>query len=124
MMAYSSTVVLCGKDILIETQRHNNSLLSIFITTFFCLLIIAGLLLNFRGTRTKYALALSGLGILIILNSVIRNGGQELYYFGVSIIFIAIWMNGSLISILKKLKNTVNISKRNVAGVRNLNSVG
>lgn len=80
--------------------------------------------MNFRGTRTKYALALSGLGILIILNSVIRNGGQELYYFGVSIIFIAIWMNGSLISILKKLKNTVNISKRNVAGVRNLNSVG
>jgi hypothetical protein len=116
IMAYSSTVVLCSKDMLLETQYHNNSLLTIFITTFFCSLIIVGLLLNFRGTRTKYALTLSSLGILIILNSVIRNGGQNLYYLGVSIIFIAIWLNGSLISILRKFNNTLNISKRNGAG--------
>jgi hypothetical protein len=116
IMAYTSTVVLCGKDRLIESQQHNYSVLSLVITAFFCSLIIAGLLFNFRGTRTKYALAIAGAGILVVLNSVIRNGGQELYYFGLSVIFIAIWLNGSLISILRKFKNTLHITKRNVAG--------
>ncbi len=109
IMAYSSTVMLCGKDTLIETQNNHYSTLSISLTAIFCSLIIAGLLLNFRGKRTKYALALSGLGILMILNSVIRNGGQELYYLGISIVFIAIWLNGSLIPILRKFRNTFSI---------------
>jgi hypothetical protein len=116
IMAYSGTVMLCGKNTLIENQYNNNSILSISLTALFCSLIIAGLLLNFRGTRTKYALVLAGLGILMILNSVIRNGGQELYYLGVSILFIAIWLNGSLISILRKFKKTFFIVKSNVAG--------
>ena len=106
-MAYSSTVVLCGKDIMIENQQNHYSTLSIFLTAFFCSLIIAGLLLNFHGKRTKYALVLSGLGILTILNSAIRNGGLDLYYLGISIVFIAVWLNGSLISILRKFKNTL-----------------
>jgi len=107
IMAYSSTVVLCGKDILIENQQNHYSTLSIFLTAFFCSLIIAGLLLNFHGLRTKYALVLSGLGILTILNSAIRNGGLDLYYLGISVVFIAVWLNGSLISILRKFKNTL-----------------
>ena len=107
IMAYSSTVVLCGKDILIENQQNHYSTLSIFLTAFFCSLIIAGLLLNFHGKRTKYALVLSVLGILTILNSAIRNGGLDLYYLGISIVFIAVWLNGSLISILRKFKNTL-----------------
>ena len=107
IMAYSSTVVLCGKDILIENQQNHYSTLSIFLTAFFCSLIITGLLLNFHGKRTKYALVLSGLGILTILNSAIRNGGLDLYYLGISIVFIAVWLNGSLISILRKFKNTL-----------------
>ena len=107
IMAYSSTVVLCGKDILIENQQNHYSTLSIFLTAFFCSLIIAGLLLNFHGKRTKYALVLSVLGILTILNSAIRNGGLDLYYLGISIVFIAVWLNGSLISILRKFKNSL-----------------
>ena len=116
IMAYTSTVMLCGKDKLIVTQHNNNSILSIALTVLFCSLVIAGIFLNSRGTRTKYALALAGPGILMILNSVIRNGGQELYYLGVSILFIAVWLNGSLISILRKFKNTFFMTKRNVAG--------
>lgn len=105
VMAYSSTIMLCGKDKLIESQSHHNSSLSIILTAIFSALVIAGILFNYRGTRTKYALALAGAGIFMMLNSVIKNGGQELYYIGVSIIFLSIWLNGSLISIFRKFKN-------------------
>jgi hypothetical protein len=108
IMAYSSTVVLCGKDTLIENQHHYNSVLSISLTAIFSALIIIGIFFNYRGSRTKYALALAVLGILFILNSVIRNGGQELYYIGVSIVFLSIWLNGSLISIFRKFKRAFN----------------
>ena len=118
IMAYSSTVVLCGRNTLIESHQYNYSVLSISLTAFFCSLIIAGLLLNFRGKRTKYALILSGLGILMILNSVIRNGGQELYYSGVSIVFIAVWLNGSLISIFRKIKNNFSSTTEAATGSR------
>ncbi len=123
IMAYSSTVMLCGKDTFLEAEQNHYSTLTISLTTFLCFLVIAGIILNFRGNRTKFAFALSVLGILMILNSVIRNGGQELYYFGVSILFIAIWLNGSLISILRKFKNTFGIFKKMLRGVHYLDSV-
>jgi hypothetical protein len=106
VMAYSSTVFICGKDTLIENHQQHNSPISIVVVAFFCALILIGLLLNFRGTRTKYALLFAGLGIFIILKTMIRSGGQELYYSGVTIVFIAVWLNGSLLSILTKIKNT------------------
>ena len=116
IMAFTSTAILCGKDVVIESQSIHNSALTILLTSVFCSLIIAGILLNYRGIRTRYALALAGAGIFLILNSVIRNGGQELYYSGVSIVFIAVWLNGSLISILRKFKNSYGILTRNAAG--------
>ena len=106
IMAYSGTVILCGRDTVIESRYNHYSMISIAVTALVCALIIAGIVLNYRDQRTKYALILSGLGILMILNSVIRSGGQELYYLGVAIVFLAVWLNGNLLSILKKFKNT------------------
>lgn len=116
VMAYSGTVFLCGKDKLIENSYHHTSLLSISLTAFFCSLIIVGLLLNFRGIRTKYALALAGFGIMMMMYPMMSSGGQQLYYSGVTIVFIAVWLNGSLLSILRKLKITINSSPKRVAG--------
>lgn len=116
LMAYSGTIMLCGRNTLIESQYHHYSILSISIIALFCALVIAGIVLNYRDQRTKYALVVSGLGILIIFNSVIRSGGQELYYLGVSIVFLAVWLNGSLLSILRKFKNTRGIITENASG--------
>jgi len=52
----------------------------------------------------------------MVLNSVIRSGGQELYYLGVSIVFLAVWLNGSLLSILKRFKNTQGKITGNASG--------
>jgi hypothetical protein len=112
VMAYSSTIMLCGKDSLIVNQQNHNSVLSITLTSVFCALIIAGIFLNYRGIRTKYALALSAIGILMIINSVVKSGGQELYYFGITIVFIGVWLNGSLLSFLRKLKNAFGSNKK------------
>jgi hypothetical protein len=63
--------------------------------------------LNFRGQRTKYALAVSAVGIYLIMYAVIFGGGENLYYPGVSIVFLAVWLNGSLLYFLGKLKNAL-----------------
>jgi hypothetical protein len=105
IMAYSGTVMLCGKDTLIEQHYTQISPLSVSLTAFFCLIIIGGLLLNYRGARTKYALGLSALGTMTVMQSVASSGGQQLYYLGVAILFIAVWLNGSLLFILRKLNH-------------------
>ncbi len=104
VMAYTSTVFLCSKDSLIENHHSHSSTLSISLTAFFCLLIIIGLLFNYRDVRTRYALALATIGVVMIMFSMISSGGKELYYSGVATAFFAIWLNGSLISILRKFK--------------------
>ncbi len=104
VMAYTSTAVLCGKDTLIEVKHHQYSILTISITAILCLLVIGGILFNYRDIRTKYALTLAGLGALIILQSIIFSGGEQLYYVGVSLIFMAVWLNGSLFSFLRTVK--------------------
>ncbi len=106
IMAYSGTVMLCGKDTFIEKHYNHISPLSIALSAFFCLIIIAGLLLNFRDNRTRYALGLSGLGTMMVMQSVISGGGQQLYYLGVTILVIAVWLNGSLLSILRKINHS------------------
>lgn len=123
ILAYTSTAVLCGKNTLMETQHTNNSIPTVLITSFFCSLILISLLLNFRGKRTKYALALAGLGVLMILISVILRGGEELYFIGVLIVSVAIWLNGSLISIVRKIRNSMVREKITLTGIKNSHSV-
>jgi hypothetical membrane protein len=105
VMAYTSTIMLCGEGTLIESSRPHYSSTTIFISVFFCLLIIAGILLNYRGKRTMYALGLCVIGILFILQSIIFSGGEKLYYIGISVLFTAIWLNTSLISLIRICKN-------------------
>lgn len=104
VMAYTSTAFLCGKDTLIEVNHHHYSIVTISITAILCLFVIVGILLNYRDIRTKYALTLAGLGTLVILQSIIFSGGEQLYYLGVSMIFMAVWLNGSLFSFLRTVK--------------------
>jgi hypothetical protein len=112
IMAYSGTIMLCGKDTLIEKQFNHISPLSIALSAFFCLIIIGGLLLNYRGSRTRYALGLSALGTMMVMQSVAIGGGQQLYYPGVAILFIAVWLNGSLLSILRKINHAAGLGSK------------
>ncbi|HLO83010.1 MAG TPA: hypothetical protein VK166_18735 [Chitinophagaceae bacterium] len=73
------------------------------ITTLLCLVTIIGIAMNNRGIRTLYALLIASTGIALVMYSVIRDGGQPLYYGGLFMVFMGIWLNGSLFWFLRKL---------------------
>jgi hypothetical protein len=95
--------LLCGEGSVIEISSTHNSLLTIVITSVLCFLTFIGIALNRKGNRTFYALSIAATGIILIMFSVIRGGGQPLYYGGIFLLFFAAWLNGSFLWFLKKL---------------------
>jgi hypothetical protein len=101
-MAFTGTALLCGEGSVVEISRTHNSLLTIGVTSVLCLVTFIGIALNRRGSRTLYALAIAATGITLIMYSVVRSGGQPLYYSGISLVFFAVWLNGSFLWLLGK----------------------
>jgi hypothetical protein len=104
VMAYSSTLVLCSKDSVAVSTHTNSSVVTAIITSFFCLLAVAGIYFNKRGTRTRVALWMSMAGTSMVMTGVLFFGGWVLYYSGVVILFAAVWLNGSLLYFINKGK--------------------
>ena len=102
LMAFSSTVILCGKAGGISDRTHTSST-TIFITSFFCFLVLISVLFNYRDTRTKYALMLVATGCMAVMCSVCFGGGLPLYYSGVILIFIGVWLNASLLYVISRI---------------------
>lgn len=96
IMAFTSTAILCGEGAMTTVSRTHNSPLTITITAILGLTTLLAILFNRKGARTWYALGLSVPGFVMVLFSVIRNGGQPLYYAGIGLLFLGVWMNGSL----------------------------
>lgn len=102
VMAYSGTIILCGKaGAVSELTSYSTS--SIFITLFFCLFVLLSIFFNYRDVRTKYAFLLAVAGSSMIMYSVSAGGGLPLYYTGVVIVFIGVWLNASLLYIIGRL---------------------
>jgi hypothetical protein len=107
-MAYSSTMFLCGEDGTHLSQRTFGSPATLNLTLFFCVLTILCILLNYRDSRTKYAIALATAGAVLIILSVTTAGGLPLYYFGVFLIFSGVWLNASLLYFIRKIRSSFN----------------
>jgi hypothetical protein len=104
VMAYSGTLMLCGKDSLTASTHTYTSVTTIVFTSFFCLLTILSIYFNNRGVRTRNALLLSAVGVCLVFSSVLFFGGWTLYYTGVIILFAGVWLNGSMFYFAGKLK--------------------
>lgn len=102
VMAYTGTAMLCGQGTVLEVLDTRNSVFTIAITALLSAITILAIVLNNRGSRTKYALLLALTGILMVMYSVVRGGGEVLYYAGTLIVFLGVWMNGSLLWLLRK----------------------
>jgi len=112
LMAFSSTVILCGEaGGLSEMTNSSSSAATIFITSFFCMSVLLSILLNYRDARTRYALLLAVAGCLLIMNSVCVGGGLPLYYSGIVLVFIGVWLNASLLYIIGKITGRRRIIK-------------
>ena len=102
LMAFSSTVILCGKAGAMSELTHTSPA-TIFITSFFCFLVLISILFNYRDARTKYALLLVATGCLFVICSVCIGGGLPLYYSGVILLFVGVWLNASLLFVISKI---------------------
>jgi CDP-diglyceride synthetase len=103
LMAFSSTIMLCSEAGVVVKSAHSTSAATILITSFFCLLVLLSIILNYRDARTKYALLFAAAGCFLIMYSVRVGGGLPLYYSGVILVFIGVWLNASLLYIIGKI---------------------
>ncbi len=102
LMAFSSTIILCGKAGGASQLNHSSST-TILITAFFCFTALLSIILNYRDKRTMYSFMLAAAGCFLIMYSVCAGGGLSLYYPGVILVFIGVWLNASLLYIVKKI---------------------
>jgi hypothetical protein len=101
MLAFSSTLALCGKgedSTVMAVQRHAGT---IYLSLFLCGLTLLGLILNYQRRRTLIALIPVLTGMAFILISVTRAGGQMLYYTGIVLMLTGILLNMRKFSFLK-----------------------
>jgi hypothetical protein len=110
VLAYSSTAIMCGNGVAVQSSlvTHQSSL-TIVITALTSILVLLGILLNWRDGRTYLSLTLAVMGILMVFYSVMQQGGLNLYYWGVVVVFIAIWVNGSFAWMLSFLKGRLKL---------------
>jgi hypothetical protein len=113
VLAYTSTILLCTKDETLVASSQHASPLTIAITAVLCLFILGGVLLNRRGRRTRLALAVVLSGMAIMMTSVVRGGGEALYYTGNLLVFAGIWMNGSFLYVWRQLRQAL----KNISGL-------
>ena len=102
-VAFSGTLILCGNGGGISTHTFSSAHM-LAITISICFLTLISVLLNFRGVRTRYAILLVVLGSAMTIFSVTTGGGLPLYYLGVIVIFVGVWLNASLLFFVRKLK--------------------
>ena len=101
-MAFSSTMLLCGEGTTMSAERMYQSTPAIVLSALFCLAAIAGIAMVKRDIRTFYALLLAMTGSVMVMTSVLKTGGIPLYYSGTAFIFLGVWLNTSLLYILRK----------------------
>lgn len=102
VLAYSSAITMCGTSSLYLTENNWVSFLPVLLGG----VIVTMIALNFRDNRTIWALGISSIGLLLIIGSHQLVIDSQYYHLGTFLLFFSILLNGSLFSLLKKLKNT------------------
>ncbi|MBZ5858339.1 hypothetical protein [Flavihumibacter profundi] len=103
VLAFSSTMVLCGKGGSVSSTVSHTHPVTLYISLFFCSLTLVSLTLSFKDKRTWYALGLALAGSSCIFYSVTTAGGQALYFTGVLIMLTGIGMNMKRFGWLEKI---------------------
>ncbi len=104
VMAYSGAVTLCSGKMYPNSQSE-----SVYFILGLSLIILLGIALNYKGTRTIFSLLLATTGIALMTMSQVYWFSSFGYYSSVFIILIAIWNNGSLHYLLNKLSNSYSL---------------
>ncbi len=93
VMAYSSAITICGGS---DMYFSENNWVS-FIPVVMAALIVLFIMLNHRGNRTYYAMTVAFAGFVMVALTHQLVIDPAFYNVGATILFGAIWMNGSFL---------------------------
>ncbi|MEL6536661.1 MAG: hypothetical protein AAFQ98_14680 [Bacteroidota bacterium] len=100
IMAYTSAITMCGGPAM---YWQSNNWVS-YIPLVLSVVILAMILLNWRGIRTWFALAMAMAGAFLILSTHQLWLSPTYYSWGSGLLFVAIWANGSFMSFMNILR--------------------
>jgi uncharacterized membrane protein HdeD (DUF308 family) len=104
-VAFSSTLVLCGKGEVISMSNTHSSTPTVLFAAVFCLVAIISIALSYKDSRTRYALLIALTGSACVLTSVLLTGGELLYYSGVLLIMGGVAINMRRLRLLEKMNH-------------------
>ena len=104
VMAYSSAITICGGH---DMYLMSNNWVS-FVPLFLALFINLMLLSNWRGQRTILAIIVAMIGFTLILLIHQLMLSPDFYNFGAGLLLLGIWLNGSFISVLNRVRKKLN----------------
>ena len=104
-VAFSSTLVLCGKGETVSQSVSHSSTPTVLFASIFCLLAIVSIALSYKDSRTRIALPVAIGGAACVLTSVVFSGGEPLYYAGVLLIMGAVAINMRRFRLVEKMNN-------------------
>lgn len=114
VLAYSSAMTLCNGSKLYLHQAGWTSWISIGLVGFTLLMV----LLNYRGRRSWLAAMAIVAGGSMVTVAELYTGQLQLYYGGAALVFLGIWINASMFSLLQSLFRTV--QQKELTGWRQL----
>jgi len=115
IMAYSGAVTLCSGTTMYPHADTTTSYLSLGLALF----VILSILFNNKGKKTKYALCITIIGMIILMSSQLYWISEYLYYAGVGFIFMGIWYNGSFSFFYKKIITSFTMAYPKINQLRN-----
>ena len=101
IMAYSGAMSMCSGNMLFP----NADAYSGYIIVGLSIIVLLGILLNHKGTRTWIAAFIACIGIGLLTISQFVSLSESLYYLASFILFFGIWFNGSFTYFYNKFSN-------------------
>ena len=106
IMAYSGAVTLCSGTTMYPHADTTTSYLSLSLALF----VMLSIYFNYKGKKTKYALFLTFIGMLLLMSSQLYWISEYLYYAGVGFLFFGIWYNGSFTFFYQKYLTSLKLN--------------
>lgn len=102
VMAYSGAVTMCS-----GMRYPNAGSWEAYLSLGLAVFVLVGIAFNRKGKRTRIALGIASLGILLLFLGQFLIISMSNYYLGVALLFFGIWYNGSFTYFFKKFLLTL-----------------